>query len=136
MPDLKTEWAKRSWWMNLIMLFSAYMVIIYTPFDVGLKPIAEDEDVWFGYTFTGVAAKVGGLLHTIVYGALAWGLWKMRPWAWWLGSLYLTQVALAMFLWPLFNDRGGILTAAIAGGLFAIPAVAFWMARDQFGASR
>ena len=69
-------------------------------------------------------------------GALAWGLWKMRPWVWWVGSLYLTQVALAMFLWPLFNDQGGILTAAIAGGLFAIPAVAFWMARDQFGASR
>lgn len=130
--DLKTEWSKRAWWLNLIMLFSVYMVFVYTPFDVGLKPLAEDEDVWFGYTFTGWAAKAGGVLHAVVYAALAWGLWKMRPWVWWVGSLYLTQVALAMFLWPLFNGQGGLLTAAIAGGLFAIPAVAFWMARDSF----
>ena len=133
--DLKAEWSKRAWWLNLIMLFSFYMVIIYTPFDVGLKPLAEDEDVWFGYTFTGWGAKAGGVVHAIVYAALAWGLWKMHPWVWWVGSLYLTQVALAMFLWPLFNDQGGLLTAAIAGGIFAIPAVAFWMARDRFQGS-
>ena len=130
--DLKTEWSKRAWWLNLIMLFSLFMVVVYTPFDVGLKPVAEDEDVWFGYVFTGWAAKVGGLVHAVVYAALGWGLWKMRPWVWWVGSLYLTQVAIAMFLWPLFNEEGSLLTAVIAGGLFAIPAVAFWRARDQF----
>ena len=109
-----------------------FMVVVYTPFDVGLKPVAEDEDVWFGYVFTGWAAKVGGLVHAVVYAALGWGLWKMRPWVWWVGSLYLTQVAIAMFLWPLFNEEGSLLTAVIAGGLFAIPSVAFWRARDQF----
>jgi hypothetical protein len=41
-------------------------------------------------------------------------------------------VAIAMFLWPLFQEQGSVATAAIAGGLFAIPAVAFWRARDQF----
>lgn len=130
--DIRAEWAKRSWWLNGIMLFSLFMVFIYTPFDVGLKPVAEDEDVWFGYMFTGWAAKVGGLVHAVVYGLLGWGLWKMRPWVWWVGSLYLTQVAIAMFLWPLFNEQGTLLTAAIAGGIFSIPAIAFWRARDQF----
>jgi hypothetical protein len=134
--DLKTEWSKRAWWLNLVMLFSLFMVVVYTPFDVGLKPVAEDEDVWFGYVFTGWAAKVGGLVHAVVYAALGWGLWKMRPWVWWVGSLYLTQVAIAMFLWPLFNEEGSLLTAVIAGGLFAIPAVAFWRARDQFQESQ
>ena len=129
--DLKQEWAKRSWWLNLIMLFSLFMVFVYTPFDVVLKPLAEDEDVWFGYMFTGWAAKAGGAVHCIVYAAIAWGLWKMRPWVWWAGSLYLTQVAIAMFLWPLFQ-QGSLIGAAIAGTLFAIPAVAFWRARDQF----
>ena len=130
--DVKAEWAKRSWWLNLIMLFSIFMVFIYTPFDVILKPLAEDEDVWFGYMFTGWAAKVGGVVHCIVYAAIAWGLWKMRPWVWWVGGLYLTQVAIAMFLWPLFQTDGGLISAIIAGTLFAIPAVAFWRAKDQF----
>ena len=130
--DIRAGWAKRSWWLNGIMLFSLFMVFIYTPFDVGLKPVAEDEDVWFGYMFTGWAAKVGGLVHAVVYGLLGWGLWKMRPWVWWVGSLYLTQVAITMFLWPLFNEQGTLLTAAIAGGIFSIPAIAFWRARDQF----
>ena len=130
--DVRAEWAKRSWWLNGIMLFSLFMVFIYTPFDVGMKPVAEDEDVWFGYMFTGWAAKIGGLVHAVVYGLLGWGLWKMRPWVWWVGSLYLTQVAVAMFLWPLFNEQGTLLTAAIAGGIFSIPAIAFWRARDQF----
>ena len=130
--DIRAEWAKRSWWLNGIMLFSLFMVFIYTPFDVGLKPVAEDEDVWFGYMFTGWAAKVGGLVHAVVYGLLGWGLWKMRPWVWWVGSLYLTQVAIAMFLWPLFNEQGTLLTAAIAGGICSIPAIAFWRAKDQF----
>ncbi|TNF88897.1 MAG: hypothetical protein EP301_04015 [Gammaproteobacteria bacterium] len=130
--DVKAEWAKRSWWLNAIMLFSIFMVFIYTPFDVIMKPLAEDEDVWFGYMFTGWAAKVGGAVHCIVYAAIAWGLWKMRPWVWWVGGLYLTQVSIAMFLWPLFQTDGGVISAVIAGTLFAIPAVAFWRAKEQF----
>jgi len=134
--NVKAEWSKRSWWLNLIMLFSLFMVFIYTPFDVFLKPLAEDEDVWFGYMFTGWAAKVGGVVHCIVYAAIAWGLWKMRPWVWWVGGLYLSQVAIAMFLWPLFQSENGMIGAIVAGTLFAIPAVAFWRAKDQFqGAS-
>ncbi len=131
--DVKAEWARRSWWLNLILLFSLYMTFIYSPFDVVFKPLAEDQDVWLGYTFTGVAAKVGGVVHWVVYGALAWGLWWMRPWAWWLGSLYATQVAIAMFIWPLFHQEdAGWLGAALAGGIFAVPAVAFWRAGAQF----
>lgn len=129
---LKEEWNRRSWWLNLILLFSLFMVFIYTPFDVLLKPVADDEDVWFGYMFTGWAAKAGGVLHCLVYAGLAWGLWKMRLWAWWLGSLYTTQVAIAMFLWPLFQADAGWTGALVAGAVFAVPAIAFWRARDQF----
>ncbi|MEM8766731.1 MAG: hypothetical protein AAGE43_04760 [Pseudomonadota bacterium] len=130
--DLKADWAKRSWWLNLVLLFCLFMTFLYSPFDVVLKPLAEDEDVWLGYMFTGWAAKAGGVVHWVVYGALAWGLWFMRPWAWWLGSLYSTQVAIAMFLWPLFHAQSSWVGALTAGALFAIPAIAFWRSRDQF----
>jgi hypothetical protein len=134
--DIKAEWARRPWWLNLILLFSLYMTFIYSPFDVVFKPLAEDADVWLGFMFTGWGAKIGGAAHWLVYGALAWGLWHMRMWAWWLGSLYATQVALAMFLWPLMNgDGGGWIGAVVAGLIFSIPAAAFWRARALFEGS-
>jgi len=81
----------------------------------------------------GWPAKVGGVVHWIVYGALAWGLWAMKPWAWLLGSLYATQVAMAMFLWPLIQTgTAGLLGGVIAGALFAVPAVAFWRSKPLF----
>jgi len=131
--DLTAQWARRPWWLNLILLFSLFMTFIYSPFDVALKPLAEDEDVWFGIMFHGTAAKVGGVVHWLVYAALAWGLWKMAPWAWLLGSLYTTQVAIAMFVWPILqNQSNSLVGAMIAGALFALPAIAFWRSRELF----
>ena len=56
------DWLKdvlqgRPWWMNVLMIFSAYMALIYVPWDFFVKPVAEDHEVWFGFTFTGVWAK-------------------------------------------------------------------------------
>ena len=133
--DIRAEWARRPWWINVVLLFCLYMTFIYSPFDVLFKPLAEDEDVWFGIMFHGTAAKIGGVVHWVVYGALAWGLWRMAPWAWWLASLYATQVAIAMLLWPVLQEReSGLIGGLIAGALFAVPAVAFWRSRSTFGA--
>ena len=44
-------------WMNLVLLFCAFMTFIYMPFDMFLKPVAEDQEVWFGIMLTGWAAK-------------------------------------------------------------------------------
>ena len=35
--DIRAEWGKRSWWMNLIFLFCLYMTFIYLPFDLVLQ---------------------------------------------------------------------------------------------------
>ena len=130
--DLRAEWAKRPWWINVVLLFCLYMTFVYSPFDVLFKPVEQDEDVWFGYMFHGWAAKAGGVVHWVVYAALAWGLWVMKPWAWWVASLYATQVAMAMFLWPVLQGQGGFLGGLVAGAIFAIPAVAFWRGRRWF----
>lgn len=131
--DIKAEWAKRPWWLNLILLFALYMTFVYSLFDVVLKPLAEDEDVWLGLMFHGWAAKVGGVVHWVVYAALAWGLWHMKRWVWLLGSLYTSQVAVAMLLWPLMQtDSGSLMSALIAGALFAVPAIAFWRSKALF----
>ena len=49
------DWLKdvlqgRPWWMNVLMIFSAYMALIYVPWDFFVKPVAEDHEVWFGFT--------------------------------------------------------------------------------------
>ena len=43
----------RPWWMNVTMVFCAYMAFVYMPWDIFWKPVSADKEVWFGYTFTG-----------------------------------------------------------------------------------
>ena len=60
---LQQDWMKRPWWMNLIFYFCLYMTFIYMPFDIFYKPVAEDEEIWFGFTLTGWWAKATAPLH-------------------------------------------------------------------------
>lgn len=118
---------RRPHWMNATMLFCAYMTFIYVPWDVLLKPLGEDQEVWFGLLFTGWAAKLGGVLHWFVYGAGFWGFWKMRSWMFPWAALYTAQIALGMFLWSFLDGRGG---GMVSGAAVAVPfialAVALW----------
>jgi hypothetical protein len=89
-----------------LLAFCAYMTFIYLPWDVFIKPLEVDQEVWFGILFTGWAAKAGALLHWLVYGAGTLGLWHMRAWLQpWL-SLYLLQIAYGMAYWSLTDPRG------------------------------
>jgi len=47
MDNLKHLFAGRPHWMNVLMLFCAYMTFIYMPFDLFWKPVDQDEEVWF-----------------------------------------------------------------------------------------
>lgn len=131
---LRDQWVLRPWWMNLLFGFCLYMTFVYMPFDMFLKPVAEDEEVWFGFTLHGWWAKATEPLHWLIYGAGAYGFWRMRPWMWPWAAVYAAQVAIAMFVFNIVDPRGGgLLAAAVAGALFLIPTVALWRARGRFG---
>lgn len=98
---LKAEYAARPVWMNLVFLFCVYMTFIYMPFDLFLKPVEEDQEVWFGFMLTGWAAKATEPIHWAIYGAGAWGFFRMRHWMWPWAALYTLQVAIAMAVWPI-----------------------------------
>ena len=34
---------ERPWWMSAVMVFCAYMAFVYMPWDILVKPVAEDE---------------------------------------------------------------------------------------------
>ena len=133
LQKIKADWSIRPWWMNVMFYFCLYMTFVYMPFDVFYKPMAADEEVWFGVTLTGFWAKATAPLHWIIYAAGAYGFWRMRRWMWPWAAIYATQVVIAMAVWNLLDPRGGgPLAATIAAALFAVPMVALWRARGRF----
>jgi len=115
--------------MNVALVFCAYMTFVYVPWDFFAKPIAQDEEVWFGVLFRGGAAKLLEIPHWFVYAALTYGLRRMRPWTGAFGSLYSAQIAFGMFVWN-FAEHEGVLLPLFLGVVGAVPfallAVAFW----------
>ncbi|MEX2488760.1 MAG: hypothetical protein WD356_04465 [Pseudomonadales bacterium] len=130
---LRKLFAGRPVWINALMVFCLYMTFIYLPFDLFVKPVAQDQEVWFGIVLTGWAAKATAPLHWAIYGAGAWGFYRMRPWMWPWASLYVVQVAIGMFVWTATSAQsGGLLAGAIVSIPFIALAVALWLAKPKF----
>ncbi len=125
---------ERPWWMSATMVFCAYMAFIYVPWDLFLKPMAEDEEVWFGLLFTGFWAKVLAIPHWFVYGAAVYGFRRRRPWMAFWAPAYVAQVAFGMYLWTALAQGGltGVVLGLIPAAPFAGLAYAFWSSRDYF----
>ena len=131
--DIVAELRRRPWWMNVLWVFCLYMTFIYVPYDLFFKPVAEDEEVWFGFVLHGWAAKLTAPLHWLIYGAGAYGFWKMARWMWPFAALYTAQIAIAMLVWNLIDERGGGWGAGlVSAAIIAVPTVALWRARERF----
>lgn len=134
---LRDAFRPRPAWMNVLMLFSAYMAVAYVPWDFLFKPVAVDDEVWFGFRLHGWAAKATEPLHLAIYAAGAWGFWRMRSWMWPWAAVYAAQVAIAMIVWAYlyaYPERGAPALAVGAAGFvfFGVLTVALWRARDRF----
>jgi short-subunit dehydrogenase len=130
--------SRRPWWMNALMLFCAYMAFIYMPWDFFVKPVARDAEAWFGFLLRGWGAKLTEPLHWLIYGAGAYGFWRMRRWMWPWAAVYVAQVALGMLVWNLAYVGG---VRGWFGGLagfapLAALSVALWRARPRFEGAR
>ncbi len=131
---IQHQLGRRPWWMNLMLLFCAYMALVYVPWDLFMKPVAVDEEVWFGIRFHGWAAKVLELPHWAVYAAGLVGFWSlarwMHPWA----AVYAAQMTFAMVVWPLLYKEGDsrYVFAAASGAVFGWITWVLWRARGVF----
>jgi len=127
------DWRVRPWWMNLFFYFCIYMTFVYMPFDMFWKPVADDEEVWFGLVVYGWWAKLTEPIHWIIYGSLAYGFLRMKSWLWPWAAIYVGQVVISMLVWNLTDPRGGGLwSGLIAAGVFAVPMVALWRSKALF----
>ncbi|MDA0790715.1 MAG: hypothetical protein O2780_14805 [Proteobacteria bacterium] len=130
--DIKQFFVGRPWWMTGLMIFCAYMTFIYMPFDLFWKPVAEDQEVWFGFVLHGWLAKATEPLHWAIYGAGFYGFLKMKPWMHPWASLYVAQVAIAMLVFNVRDERGQLAFGLIVGSVFLLLAIAIFNARDEF----
>ena len=139
---IRHHWSRRPWWMNWMLLFCAFMALWYVPFfDLLIKDVARDEEVWFGYRFEGVWAKLTAVPHWFVYAAGMVGFWGMRPWMHPWASLYLAQVAFSFVVFP-FAYRGedplqlqigsALVSGVVWGGLTWL----MWRSRARFQNAR
>ena len=135
---LRTLFVGRPWWMNAVMVFSAYMAFVYLPWDLLAKPVAVDEEVWFGIRFHGWAAKFLEPFHWVVYAAGAYGFRRMKAWMWPWAAVYAGQVAFSMLVWPWIYVGGflGFLLGIVSVIPFAALSWALWEARPLFQAQR
>ena len=132
-----TEWKKRPWWMNLMWFFCIYMTFVYMPFDMFIKDVAVDAEVWFGFTLRGWWAKATEPLHWLIYGFGAYGFWKMRRWMHPWAALYVAQIAIAMAVFNLLNAGvRGLVPASISFVIFLVPTIALWMSKERFSTSK
>ena len=130
--QVSQDWQIRSWWMNLIFYFCVYMTFIYMPFDLFLKPVEVDQEIWFGYTLTGWLAKATEPFHWLIYSFGAYGFWRMKTWMWPWASIYVAQIVISMFVWNILNDSGNLLSAVISAFIFSIPMIMLWLSREKF----
>lgn len=125
--------ADRPIWMNLLMLFCGYMTFFYLPWDLFVKPVAADQEVWFGIMLTGWAAKATEPVHWAIYAAGTYGFWKMRSWMWPWASLYVAQIAIGMFVWQMLDERAsGLLGGALSATPFIVLTVMLWRSNYRF----
>jgi short-subunit dehydrogenase len=129
-----TQLARRPWWMNLLFFFCLYMAVLHEPMDLFFKPVARDQEVWFGIMFTGAAAKLLAIPHWIIYALGAYGFWRMRPWMWPWAAAYCAQVAFSMLVWGFTYGHGffGALLALLSPFPFLGLAAVLFLERERF----
>ncbi len=131
---LRALFEGRPVWMNAVMGFCFFMALLYMPWDLFIKPVAVDQEVWFGVMVTGWAAKFAGIPHWLIYASGAYGFYKMSGWMWPWAALYSAQVAIGMAVWPLlqFDGMAAIGMAAFSFVPFAWLTWALWNSRERF----
>lgn len=128
------QWALRPGWATILALVCGGLAV-WQVIALCFVPVASDEQVWLGYAFRGVAAKVATIPHVALYAAGAWGFWHMSAWMWPWAAVWACAVAFAMFVWGVTNLEGltAVVTASVTPFPFLGIAFVIWSERERFG---
>lgn len=90
--------------MAILAVLKELIDLLGKPIDPGLPN--HDVQVWFGYRFEGMMAKVLTIPHLLVYGYAAYGLFRMTRLGWWVAFLYLLYIPVSMLLYLMRYGTG------------------------------
>lgn len=114
-----------------------FATFAFMPWNVFVRPSGDMVDVWFGFEFTGVAARFTAILHWVVYAVGAWGFYRMRSWMWPWAAVYMAQVAVGHIVWSELSANGrGLTVGIVQAAVLSIPAVMLFASGDYFLRSR
>jgi hypothetical protein len=122
-----------------ILAVIAALAVVKDLLDLVGKPITTDVQVWFGYRFEGMIAKLLTLPHLIIYGYVAYGLWRLTYLGWWVAFLYLLYMPITLLLYLLLYASGEaweLIFAAVSVMLIAATATYLYKQRHLFGHQR
>jgi hypothetical protein len=122
----------RPWWMTALMILCALQVFVLLPGDLFFRPLAEDQEVWFGYVLTGWPAKLTTPIHLLIYAFGMVGFFGMRSWMHPWAALYTLQVAIGSFVWCIRDESVPLVGAIVT--LVAVLALVWllWQSKDRF----
>lgn len=90
--------------MAILAVLKELIDLLGKPIDPGLPN--HDVQVWFGYRFEGMMAKVLTIPHLLVFGYAAYGLFRMTRLGWWVAFLYLLYIPVSMLLYLIRYGTG------------------------------
>jgi hypothetical protein len=122
----------RPWWMTVLMFLCALQVFILLPGDLLFRPLAEDQEVWFGYVLTGWAAKATNPLHWLIYAFGMVGFYRMRSWMHPWAALYTVQVAVGTFVWSVRDESVPLVGAIFLSGAILGLVWLLWRSKGRF----
>ena len=141
MDPKPTDRATRRPLFITILAVIALLRVVKDLFDLVAKPVDlvlahHDVQVWFGYRFEGMAAKILTLPHLLIYGYAAYGLFRMTPLGWWVAMLYLLYMPVSLLLYALRyapGETGALVFVAVSVLLIALIEVYLYTHRHLFG---
>ena len=115
------------------LVLAAAVLALY---DASSAMLATDgyERLWLGQRIGGASARMLALLNAALCAAAAWGLWRMRAWARWLGMLYLGYLIGSFLIWGLRGSGGEDLASIMLWQMFVLPLLVFGLMYLQRGA--
>lgn len=124
-----------------ILAIVAILAVVKDLYDLVLKSADinhpdHDVQVWFGYRFRGLAAKLLTLPHLLIYGYAAYGLFRMHELAWWLAVVYLLYLPVAFVLYIFWYGSGEaweIIFTVVTLGIVAWLEIYLLRNRQRFG---
>ena len=119
--------------ISLLAVVKDVIDLVGKPADLHLPD--HDVQVWFGYRFEGMAAKILTLPHLLIYGYTAYGLFRLTRLCWWVAVLYLLYMPVAFCLYMLRYATGEaweVVFVAVSLLLIAIIEVYLYKHRQLF----